>query len=148
MKIAEIGFSIFLFIIALFMFIVGLSYPYNTDFGPGPGFAPVWVSGLMVVLTLFLTINLLRKEMKGKFFSSNEGLKNLLYYIGLVVVVVALVNIIGLIIGLAIFCAIVFKFIDKYRWKQSLLVAFGTALVLYLTFNIWLNIPVPTGLLF
>ena len=102
-----------------------------------------------VLFGVFLSIVIIDPEINLLNFYNNTGLTFFLFIpIGLVVVVVALVNIIGLIIGLAIFCAIVFKFIDKYRWKQSLIVAFGTALVLYLTFNIWLNIPVPTGLLF
>lgn len=148
MKAAEIWFSLFLLIVALVMFIVGLTYPYETQYGPGPGFLPVWVSGLTVLFTAILILTMLRKENEGKFFISKEGLKKYLIFISLLVAAILLTNVLGLMLSLGLFSLVIFKYIEKYNWKKSLSVSFGTMFVLFIIFKLWLRIPTPSGLFF
>lgn len=148
MKAAEIGFSLFLCSIALLFFIVGLSYPYNTDLGPGPGFVPVWISGIMVILTFILTIISIKNHTKGNFITSKKGLINFLIYIMLLILTVILTKLIGLVISLALFCLAVFKVVDRYNWKDSVLVSVGVAIIIFVIFDYWLQIPLPKSILF
>ncbi|GEL78560.1 tripartite tricarboxylate transporter TctB family protein [Tenuibacillus multivorans] len=153
MRNAEIIFSLFLLAVSTVMFIIGLTYPYDTDFGPGPGFAPVWVSGLMIICTSALCISTFikyRKENKKEdFFSSKIGVKNLLFFLGLLILTILLIDLIGMLVALGIFCMVVFRFIDKYSWKQSILVSLGTTIVIFLLFKYWLKIPIPSsGIIF
>ncbi|MBT2689250.1 tripartite tricarboxylate transporter TctB family protein [Bacillus sp. ISL-47] len=148
MKIAEITFGIFLLGISILMFILGLTYPYQTQFGPGPGFFPVWVTGIMIVISTIFLFTLLKKNFPEKFFSDSKGKKFFLAYIALFIAGIVLIDILGMMVSFALFSLLVYKFMEKYNWKRSVSVSIGTMVILFLIFKVWLKVPTPSGLLF
>ncbi|MED3661849.1 tripartite tricarboxylate transporter TctB family protein [Ureibacillus terrenus] len=43
--------------------IISFDYGYYSEIGPGPGFFPVWISGILIVLAILYIIENLRGKM-------------------------------------------------------------------------------------
>lgn len=146
MKKAEIFFALFLLGAGLLMFIISLDYPYSTQFGPGPGFFPVWISGFMILFSLIFLIKLFRSNISGAFFNHPDSLKTLILFIVGLIITIILIPILGLILSLGLFCLFAFRLFDKHSWKGSVGVSVGAMVIFYLIFVIWLKVPLPTGI--
>jgi putative tricarboxylic transport membrane protein len=147
MKKAEIYFGSFLLFLAISMFSISLTYPYKTKFGPGPGFFPLWSSGLMIIVTLLLLYKKLRESNEAPFFTSKNSRVTVLIFLGLSIAAVALIPVLGLLLSFGLFCTITLRFIDKYSWKRSSLVSIIMMVAVYLVFELWLQLPLPKGFL-
>jgi hypothetical protein len=57
-----------IFLLALFLFVVSLQYNYSGALGLGPGFFPTWLSGILMVLSIWYIF----ESVKGKSASSES----------------------------------------------------------------------------
>ncbi|WP_126424879.1 tripartite tricarboxylate transporter TctB family protein [Brevibacillus marinus] len=147
MKKAEIYFALLLLLLAVAMFAVSFSYPYQTKFGPGPGFFPLWTSGLMIVVTTMLLVKKAREANDKPFFTSKNNMRTALKFLGLAVAAVGFIPVLGLLLSFGLFCTLTFRFIDKYSWKRSCLVSIISMAAAYVVFEWWLQLPLPKGFL-
>ncbi|WP_040978519.1 tripartite tricarboxylate transporter TctB family protein [Oceanobacillus jeddahense] len=145
MKKAELLFGLFLLIFTIFMLLEGIQYSYTSDFGPGPGFAPVWLSSLMILCIVILLLKNIKLKNKETFFVSRIGVSKAITYMVLLVISTLLVPITGLILSLTVFSFVILKFVEKFSFKSSILVSLGTMSFILIVFNFWLEINLPTG---
>lgn len=139
------------FIIAMILFsgvviLEGTKLPVKSEYTIGPGFLPIVVGiGIFIVSVISIIQNLLKNKGtdSSKKFFSKEGATRLGIFIGVMIVSLLLSKVFGLLISLAIFMIVIFRYVEKYSWIASIRVAIICNVVFYLVFKIWLGVPLP-----
>jgi hypothetical protein len=140
--------------LGLLVFAVGYAgaalrwYPYRSEIGPGPGFLPVWLGIAMAVLAMLLFVGATRSAEAGRaWLPWGKGLVRLLVVFAATGLFTALLNVVGMILGTALFLIGILRFLERYPWGQTLGIAVGIAVLNYLVFTYWLQVPFPVSLL-
>ena len=120
--------------------------PYLTEFGPGPGFLPLWLGiGLIGCSIGVLIKTFIKADRTGLFLKPRTkiGFKMLV----LIVITFLLFPLLGFSIGLAFFTTLSMKTIGKRRLIFCGLTGMITAVGIHFLFGRWLDIPLPTGVI-
>jgi putative tricarboxylic transport membrane protein len=139
--------------LALLVFGVGYAavawraYPYWTTTGPGAGFLPVWLGGVMAVLALLLVLSarLPATPPGARWLPEGRGLTRLVVVVAATALLVALMDVVGMIVGSALFLLGILRFLERYPWPSALAIAVGVAGLIYAVFTYWLQVPFPTS---
>ncbi len=124
------------------------SYTYAGPGGPGSAFVPFWLGLLMAVLAAMLLAGALRAPDAGpEWLPRGEGLRRLLLVLGVTIALVALLKVLGMILGTVLFLIVLLRRLDRIPWPLTLSVAAATAGLNYLVFTHWLRVPFPVGVL-
>jgi len=119
-------------------------YTWWGDSGPGSAFLPFWLSLVMGALSLGL---LLRAPVQaGEWLPSREGAKRVLVVLGATLAFVVLMQVIGMIVGIALFLAVLMRYLERHPWWLTIVVALAAAGVNWLVFEHWLRVPLPQGI--
>ncbi len=123
-------------------------YQYWTPVeGPGPGFMPFWLGLVMAVLSLGLLVKSLREPSAGEaWLPTGEGLKRLLVVMGVSIAYVALLKVIGMTVGTALFLFILVRYLDRRAWWVCAAIGAGAAAANWAVFVFWLKVPFPEGM--
>jgi putative tricarboxylic transport membrane protein len=123
-------------------------YSYSGDNGPGPGFVPFWLGVIMALLAAGLLAGALRATDPGPaWLPRGDGLRRLAVVLGVTFAFVALLKVVGMILGTALFLVILMRALDRAPWPLTLTVAASTATLNYLVFTYWLRVPFPVSAL-
>jgi hypothetical protein len=123
-------------------------YTYTGPGGPGSAFLPFWLGIVMAVLAVMLLASALREPGPGPdWLPRGEGRKRLLIVLGVTIALVALLKVLGMMLGTALFLVVLLRLIDRSPWPLALGVAALTAGANYLVFSHWLRVPFPVGVL-
>lgn len=140
--------------LALLAFAVGYSataarsYTYWGDTGPGSGFLPFWLGAAMAVMAVLLFVGATRSPGPGDpWLPGRAGLGRLVAVLGATALFIALLPVVGMILGGGLFLVTLLRLVEGYSWRLTLGVAAGTELVNYLVFTYWLRVPFPVGVL-
>jgi putative tricarboxylic transport membrane protein len=125
-----------------------IQYPYWSSTGPGSGFFPIWLGAIMAVLALLLLARAARsRDAGGSWLPRGHGLTRLATVVAATALFVAVLRTLGMMLATALFLTGILRFVEGYRWSAALGIAVATALVNYLVFAYWLQVPFPTGLI-
>lgn len=140
--------------LALLVFAVGYSgaalrwYAYWGDTGPGPGFLPAWLGGAMAVLAALLLVGASRtRDPGGPWLPAGGRLLRLFIVLAATAAFVALLPVVGMILGSGLFLVGILRFLERYPWWETLGIAAGVAVLNYVVFTYWLRVPFPVGVL-
>lgn len=137
-----------IFAVSLFMFIVSFQYPYLSAIGPGPGFFPVWISGILIILSILY----IYESMKGKnesteVWPTGGSFKGILFIMMSLFLFVLLFSLFGFIIAGVLFMYLLFY--KGYKWYINLSMSVGITFLIYWMFNYLLDVHLPAyGILF
>ena len=121
-------------------------YTYWGPGGPGSGFLPFWLGIVLAVLAGFLLVGALGSRDAGAgWLPRGEGLKRLVVVLAVTTAFVALLQVVGMMLGTVLFLVALLRFLDGYRWFVTLGVAVAMAAVNYLVFTYWLRVPFPVS---
>ena len=116
--------------------------------GPGPGFLPFWLGLVMALLASALLLGALRAADAGPaWLPSGDGLRRLAVVLGLTFAFVALLQVVGMVLGTVLFLVALMRLLDRTPWPTTLGVALAVAASNYLIFAFWLKVPMPVGVL-
>ena len=119
-------------------------YGYSAPDGPGSGFLPFWLGVIMAVLAATLLVGALRSPDPGAaWLPRGDGLRRLVVVLGITFAFVALLKVVGMILGTALFLVVLMRILDRTAWPLTLTVAVVTAGINYLVFTYWLKVPFP-----
>ena len=121
-------------------------YTYWGPGGPGSGFLPFWLGIVMAMLAGLLLVGALRSPEAGAgWLPRGEGLKRLVAVLVVTAAFVALLPVVGMMLGTVLFLVALLRFLEGYRWVVTLGVAVAMAAVNYLVFTYWLRVPFPVS---
>ena len=124
--------------------------PPSATFGPGAGFLPFWLGVLLAVLATILFVSAWRRQATEK---DNEPVfpgKQALFAITLVLVGLAvyifLIEVLGYLVDTFLFIVFLMKVVEREKWPLTLMVAVGTTAGLFITFQVLLQITLPSNM--
>ena len=116
--------------------------------GPGPGFLPFWLGLVMALLAGALLLGALRAADAGQtWLPTGDGLRRLTIVLGLTTALVALLQVVGMVLGTVLFLIALMRLLDRLPWRTTLSVSLAVAASNYLIFAYWLKVPMPVGVL-
>jgi putative tricarboxylic transport membrane protein len=137
--------AVFLFALSVAFAAGALKYYkwWGSD-GPGSAFLPFCLGVVMAVLALMMLVRSLKQNDPGAaWFPRGEGLRDMLVVLGVTVLFVALLRVTGMVLGTAVYLAVLIGFLGRHRWWVTLAVAVGAAGFNWLVFVHWLRVPFP-----
>lgn len=145
MRIADLIGGIVVFLLGLAAIYFSSQLEYYSEFGPGPGFLPLWIGISLAGFAIIVIFNILRKHIKsGSFLKPRtiEGFKVLL----IIIATFFLLPFIGFSISFGLFAGITMRAMGRHRWVICGLTAIGIAVGIRYIFGYWLSIPLPKGI--
>jgi hypothetical protein len=125
---------------------VRLGFGWREVEGPQPGYFPFIIG---VILCASAVFNIARALMMhgghNKTFVEVGQLKMVLAVLVPSAVFAALVTWIGIYAAGAVFIGFFMRWLGKYAWWKVAFVSVGTAVALYLVFELWFKVPLPKG---
>jgi hypothetical protein len=145
MRIADLIGGAVVLLLGLAVIYFSSQMEYYSEFGPGPGFLPLWVGICITGFTIVLIFKILRKHEKAGAFlkpRTREGFKLLL----MIIATFLLLPFLGFSIGFGLFAGITMRVMGRHGWVACGLTAVGVAIGIRYVFGHWLSIPLPTGI--
>ena len=116
--------------------------------GPGSAFLPFWLGVVMFLLALMFLIRSLKDKNPGaSWLPRGEGLRDMLVVLGVTIAFVALLNVLGMVIGTAVYLAVLIWYLGRHPWWTTLGIAVAAAGFNWLVFVHWLRVPMPEGII-
>jgi putative tricarboxylic transport membrane protein len=124
--------------------------PPSATFGPSAGFLPLWLGVLLAILaTILLLTSWTRpaseKDGKPIFPGRQAVLAITLVMVGLAAYIL-LIEVLGFVVDTFLFIVFLMKAVEHEKWPLSLMIAAGTTVVLFVTFQILLQITLPSNM--
>jgi putative tricarboxylic transport membrane protein len=136
--------GICLLIFSLVFFTQSLAFPYSITGEPGPGFFPVWLSGILLVLSLlYIYQSIKSKDSDGEPMPKGKPLKNIVCILSYMILYLMLVSFLGFILASTMFLFVLLC--RDYKWYFNLGISAGASIFLFLLFNSVLHVSLPVN---
>src|SRR5512139_868680 len=119
--------------------------PYRGEYGPGPGFLPLWIGIVLIgcaIVTIIKAVRQYGQEREGFVQAKTR-------WVGFVfvtlIVTFLLVPVFGLSLGLALFTGFTMRTAGRHGWILCIATAVVTAAAVRVIFGVMLDIPLPKG---
>jgi putative tricarboxylic transport membrane protein len=136
-----------LLVFSAYIIKTSLDYGMTRNNITGPGFIPFWVGVALALLAALLLLQTFRpadaSESAADF--DRESLMSCALYIGGSTAVVIATPFLGLMVPTGIAVCVFAKFKGDKSWKSSILLALGTAVGIFLLFDLALGVALPKG---
>jgi putative tricarboxylic transport membrane protein len=122
-----------------------VSLVYYTETGPGPGFFPLWISIILLVLSIVYLFESLKKEifLFSRIIPKGVSLVNIITVLFSIIIFMLLVNYTGFVLASVTLLFLVL--IRNYKWYQSMGTALVVSVLLFYFFKTLLNVPLPVN---
>lgn len=127
-----------------------LSLAYMLDGVPGPGFLPRWIAVGLMIAGLIIVIKAARPAADAgeqPAWPAPAGWRRVALMLGTLAVALIVLNTLGFLVTTATFVAVIIFGLGIRSWRMLASVPLLAAIGLYLVFAVWLNVPLPKGLL-
>lgn len=154
MRLGEIVTAGILAVLAIYMMWKSTELPvgYVTGRGPGGGAWPFWLSGVMLLCTIWIAINWARRTSPPSRSTEPvldaEGRKMLLQVGGGLVGFLLLIDIISMYGAVGVFLFYYVWFLGRHSLALSLVLSLGMPVLLFFFFEGLMRIPMPSGMSF
>jgi hypothetical protein len=119
-------------------------YPYWSDTGPGSGFLPAWLGGVMAALALLMLLRWPRAaDAPLDWIPRGESARRVIALVAASVLYVALLKPLGMIVASALYLAFVMRYFERHAWWLTAVVVLAAAFANWLVFVHWLKVPFP-----
>lgn len=120
--------------------------PPSGTFGPGAGFLPFWLGGLMAVLSVMLMVKAIRRPAAspGKpLFPNPLVLLPIFLTVGGLAAYILLLEWMGFLLGTALLTAFLLGIVEREAWSKTVLAAVLNSVALYVIFHLLLGVSLP-----
>ncbi len=142
----DIGASLFLLGIGLAICFLSLQYDLGTPASPGPGFMGLCCGSVVSLLSVLGFLISWGRTKAGKAIFGSLWLHSLIILL-LLCGFALLLNSLGFLVCTFLFMFVLLTKAKIYSWFAVWAWSLGTAVVLYLVFQVWLQAQLPMGLL-
>ena len=121
---------------------------YMAEYGPGPGFLPLWLGLGFICLGLLLLLQVTfgRREMEGFSLPSKHAAWQMVFVILGFFSFVFLADKVGFLFSIALLFIFLLIFVERRGWKYSLAIALSTTLIFWAIFELGLQLRLPLGI--
>jgi putative tricarboxylic transport membrane protein len=126
------------------------TFQYRTEFAPGPGFAPVWISVLGILIGLAIAASAWHGSRSGFEAAAHEapnraGIARVVATLLGLLAMMAAVPWIGFVAAIFVFLLFLTLAVQRLRLWAALGASVGTVLFVYIVFVRLLEVPIPAG---
>jgi putative tricarboxylic transport membrane protein len=160
MKIGSVVFAGFILTVGLVYEIMALYMPQGRLSFPGPGLFPM-IIGIFLIATALgcLLQEILPRERKGEGSSTlllqnqasanpdDRNVKKTFQLLALMIGYTMALKTLGFLISIYAFLVVAIRIFGYYRWVPALAMAAVFAGISYVSFVLWLKVPLPLGIL-
>ena len=150
MKHGGVGSGIFWLVIGILLTIGASRYEVGRFAQPGPGFFPLGLGLLLILLSLTVIVGELKRSSLNSQDNPppiSDGWKKVVYTVVILFVAAFFFEKIGYLLTFFLLILLLMRVAGGQSWKMTLLVAFCSTLGAYLVFVLLLKQPLPRGLL-
>ena len=143
----EVLAGLFLSSLGIFILVQAFGLEYTSDFGPGPGFVPLWLGIILLTFSLLLIFVTVRKPYAREIITSEKSVspsRSLISWFAMMLTVGLLTHL-GFYASFAILTAFLVLTIERRSTYVAVAVAVGSAVGFYLIFSLALGVPLPSG---
>ena len=136
--------------IGVTLFVHAYRLDYMVENVPGPGFLPLWLAVGIVAAGLVLAAKALRPALASAEridWPQRYGWTRIAIMLGALAVALFVLEPLGFLVTATLFMSAVVFALGVRSWPMLLGVPVLAALVLHLVFVVWLDVPLPAGLL-
>jgi putative tricarboxylic transport membrane protein len=122
--------------------------PYYTRIGPGPGFFPRWLCGILALLSLVILARATRDRDAASVGIDLPDRPAALRIVGIVValfLVAAVTTTLGFRLTMLAFYLVVIGMLGRWRWIETPILAVLGSFAAYYILVEWLKLPLPVG---
>lgn len=145
---ADVPIGALLTLASLIMLWQALGLPYGSEFAPGPGFAPTWITLLGVLNGALIVVTAWRQPDLPPAPPSEGGRRGLARVaaslLGLIVMM-ALLPALGLLLAVLVYLLFLTVVIERLSLIQALGASLGTVVFIDVVFKRLLGVPLPAG---
>lgn len=127
-----------------------LDIGYIRGEGPGGGAWPFWLAGIMLISTVFIAINWVRRvsppSQSSEPVLDAEGKKSLIQVGGGIIGFVALINVISMYGAMMVFLIYYLKFLGRHSWVLTLAISIILPIAFFFFFEGLMRITMPKGM--
>ena len=130
---------------SVYYLIESFQYPYQNQFGVGPGFFPRWVAVIAIIAGVTYTLLSIFKDKitLGEAFPGGKELLNVFSTVVAILAFILIVHYTGFCIASALLLFILF--IRSYPWWKALLYSVIVTAIVFGIFKIGFSVPVPVN---
>ena len=145
MKKAGVWAGIITLLYAITIFQQSLSLDYSTRLGPGPGFFPLWLSGILIVLTLCYIVDSIRNDVVkvSEILPGGKASQNIISTVAALILFPIVVPYLGFVISATILQFIMF--VRDFKWYTALGISVFVSVVLLVAFQSLLGVSLPVN---
>ena len=135
--------------ISIFVCVEAVSSSVGTFQMPGPGFFPFWLGVALGIFSIILIVaTILEKKEKEKIRNLWKGRKwvKLVFVFATLVVYAVFLPSLGYLVATFGLMILLLGAIERSRLWVKVMVAFATASVTYIVFDLWLEVQLPKGI--
>ncbi len=137
-----------------------LKYSLDTWANPGPGVFPLITGGVLVILSVYQSVQVLRRcrrsggegaltgSLRSILESLKEDEKKPLLLIGFFIIYLLMVKWVGFFTSDFLFVVFCSRLIGAKGWGRPVALSAGVNLFCYFLFEVWLKLSFPRGVLF
>jgi putative tricarboxylic transport membrane protein len=141
---AGVWFGLTFLIFSIIFFIQSLTLSYSGADGLGPGFFPLWLSGMLIILSLcYIYTTFKSEESESEPMPRGTELKNIVFILASMLIYLSVVPLLGFVLSSTIFLfALLFRY---YRWHLNIGISVGASLFLFWIFAKVLSVTLPVN---
>ena len=144
----RIGAAVLLVLAVAYTATPAARYTYWAATGPGSGFFPFWLGLVLAVLSMLMLVSAVRRSDAGQaWLPRGHGAARLVVIIIATAAFIALLPLLGMVLGTALFLTVLLRMLEGHSWRATLGVAVGAAVTNWALFVVWLKVPFPVGVL-
>jgi len=130
----------------------GWSFQYGTEFAPGPGFAPVWLSAVGLGVSLLIAAHGLwamrgseGSEQRAAPALEKSGVARVALTLLGMAAMIFVVDSLGLMVSILLFLLYLTLVVQRHAVWVGIAASLGTAAFVYVVFVYFLEVPIPKG---
>ena len=134
-----------LLVYSITIFVLSFDFDYYTNFGPGPGLLPMWLSGGLIILSILYILESMKKGgiKLRDILPKGRPLGGILTTLAVVPLFMLIVNTTGFVI--ACILVLFFTLRREYKWYWGLGISVFTSVILFYVFQTLLGVPLPVN---
>ena len=127
------------------------SFQYGTEFAPGPGFAPVWLSAIGIAVSVLIALNAFKSAPRRRPASDGDesmdkrGLMRVVATLAGLVAMMLITPSLGLVSSILLFLLFLTLGVQRLSPVTAIGASVATVFFVYIVFVYFLEVPVPRG---